>query len=83
MANKNKTSKTSKGERNSVAKRTVNSVRQNRVGFFDILNKFKALESGFNPKVLVPNPDPKTNRREPFIKTSLRDLLAYKPKQKI
>jgi hypothetical protein len=64
---------TSKGERNSVASSTLNSIRAGVDGGIKMMNKQKAWVKGSNPWVTIANPN-KEEKNKKMIRVRYNDL---------
>lgn len=78
MAN---TNNTSNGERPNVNRKFLNSIRRERTGADDMLNKQKAWLNGSNPWLTIENPN-KEQTNKKFIRVRMNDMNGGPAKER-
>lgn len=76
-----KTNNTSNGERPNVNRKLLNSIRRERTGADDMLNKQKAWLSGSNPWLTIENPN-KEQTNKKFIRVRMNDMNGGPAKER-
>jgi hypothetical protein len=77
-----KTNNTSNGERPNVNSKILNSIRRERTGADNMLNKQRAWVNGSNPWLTIENPNKEqTNKR--FIRVRMNDLNGGAAKDRL